>query len=109
MGMPRTETEFEFDMVFCFDIHFTPYAVFLFIFFNRNYLQHIAQPVEGDRPINIVFVRPSVLPKSVYECRVITLQPLAIDLCNLKEMSQKDLSHQDHVELTKTITLTFYC
>ena len=28
MGMPRIETEFEFDMVFCFGIRLAPYAVF---------------------------------------------------------------------------------
>ena len=54
-GMPRIEIEFEFDMVFCFGICLTPYAVFS----TRIYLQYIAQPVESDRPINIVFVRPS--------------------------------------------------
>ena len=54
--MPRIETEFEFDMVFCFGIRLAPYAVFS----NRIYLRHIARPVENDRPINIVFVRPSV-------------------------------------------------
>ena len=31
-------------------------------FFTRIYLQYIARPVESDRPMNIVFVRPSVLP-----------------------------------------------
>ena len=58
MGMPRIETEFEFDMVFCFGIRLAPYAVFS----TRIYLRHIARPVpvESDRPINIVFVRPSV-------------------------------------------------
>ena len=56
MGMPRIEIEFEFDMVFCFGIHLAPYAVFS----TRIYLQHIAQPVESDRPINIMFVRLSV-------------------------------------------------
>ena len=29
-------------------------------FFTRIYLQHIARPVESDRPINIVFVCPPV-------------------------------------------------
>ena len=57
-GMPRIEIEFEFDMVFCFGIRLALYAVFLI----RIYLQHIARPVETDLPINIVFVRPSVLP-----------------------------------------------
>ena len=56
-----------------------------FLFFSTQiYLQHIARPVESDRPINIVFVRPSGHPQSVYECRAITLQPLGIDLCNFK-------------------------
>ena len=58
LGMPKIETEFEFDMVFCFGIRLAPYAVFS----TRIYLQHIARPVESDRPINIVFVRPSVRP-----------------------------------------------
>ena len=56
LGMPSIETEFEFDMVFCFGIRLAPYAVFS----TRIYPQHIARPVESDRPINIVFVRPSV-------------------------------------------------
>ena len=47
--------EFGFDMVFCSGIRLAPYAV---LFSTRNYLQHIAIPVESDRPINIVFVRP---------------------------------------------------
>ena len=55
-GMPRTEIEFEFDMVFCFGIRLATYAVFP----TRIYLQHIAGPVESDRPINILFVCPSV-------------------------------------------------
>ena len=41
-------------MVFCFGIRLALYAFF--------FLQHIARPVESDCPINIVFVRPSVLP-----------------------------------------------
>ena len=53
--MPRSEIEFEFDMVFCFGIRL-PYAVFSI----QIYLQHTARPVENDRLINIVFVRPSV-------------------------------------------------
>ena len=57
LGMPRIEIELKFDMVFCFGIRLAPYAVF---FSTRIYLQHIARPVESDRPINIVFVRPSV-------------------------------------------------
>ena len=56
LGMPGIEIEFEFDMVFCFGIHLAPYAVFS----TRIYLRHIAPPVESDRPINIVFVCPSV-------------------------------------------------
>ena len=57
LGMPRIEIEFEFDMVFCFGIRFAPYAVFS----TRIYLQHIA-PVESDRSINVMFVRPSDRP-----------------------------------------------
>ena len=56
LGMPRIEKEFEFDMVFCFGIRLAPNAFFS----TRIYLQHIARPVESDRPINIVFVRPFV-------------------------------------------------
>ena len=41
-------------MVFYFGIRLAPYTVFSI----RIYLQHIARPVESDRPINIVFVRP---------------------------------------------------
>ena len=44
-------------MVLCFGIRLAPYAVF---FTTRIYLDHIARPVENDRPIDIVFVRPSV-------------------------------------------------
>ena len=59
LGMPSIEIEFEFDMVFCFGIRLAPYTVFFFFFFfTRIYLQHIARPVESDRPINIVFVCP---------------------------------------------------
>ena len=56
LGMPRIEIEFEFDIVFCFDIRLALYAVFVLFcfFFTRIYLQHIARPVESDRPINIV-------------------------------------------------------
>ena len=58
LGMPRIEIEFEFDMVFCFGIHLALYAVCFFVgFFTWIYLQHIARPVENDRPINIMFVR----------------------------------------------------
>ena len=56
LGMPRIEIEFEFDMVFCFGIRLAPCAVFS----TRIYFQHIARPVESDRPLNIMFVRPSV-------------------------------------------------
>ena len=58
LGMLRIEIEFEFDMVFCFAIRLAMYAVFS----TRIYLQHIAHPVESDRPLNIVFVCPSVRP-----------------------------------------------
>ena len=58
MEMRRIEIEFEFDMVFCFGKRLVTYAVF----FTRIYLQQIARSVESDRPINIVFVRPSVRP-----------------------------------------------
>ena len=57
-GMPRIEIEFEFVMVFCFGIRLAPYAVFS----TRTYLQHSARPVESDRSINIVFVRPFIRP-----------------------------------------------
>ena len=53
-GLPRIEIEFEYDMVFCFGIRLAPYVVSS----TRIYLQHIARPVESDRPINIMFVRP---------------------------------------------------
>ena len=56
-GMPRIEIEFEFDMVFCFGIRLAPYAVF-----STRINQYIARTLESDRPINIVFVRPSVRP-----------------------------------------------
>ena len=56
LGMPSIEIEFEFDMIFCFGIRLAPYAVFS----TWIYPEHIAQPVENDRPINILFVRPSV-------------------------------------------------
>ena len=39
-----------------FVIRLAPYSVFS----RRIYLQHIARPVESDRPINNVFVRPSI-------------------------------------------------
>ena len=61
LGMPSIETEFEFDMVFCFGIRLALYAVFFSLGFT---FQHNARPVESDRPINIVFVCPSV-PSSV--------------------------------------------
>ena len=63
LGMPRIEKEFEFDMVFCFWHTFGTICclfLFFFFFFTRIYLQHIARPVESDRPINIVFLRLSV-------------------------------------------------
>ena len=50
LGMPRIEIEFESSVL--------ANAVFSTLI----YLQHIARPVESDHPINIVFVRPSVLP-----------------------------------------------
>ena len=64
LGMPRIEIEFELDIVFCFGIHLALYAVFFFIFFffTGIYLQHVARPVESDRPVNILFVFPSVHP-----------------------------------------------
>ena len=79
LGMPRIEIEFEFDMVFCFGIRLAPYADFS----TRIYLQHIARP-ESDRPIIIMFARPSVRSsgRPFFRCRTITLQPLGIDLCN---------------------------
>ena len=56
----RIEIE-EFDMV-CFGIRLAPYAFFPL----GIYRQHIARPVESDRPTNIVFVHlsagPFVLP-----------------------------------------------
>ena len=54
LGMPRIEIELEFDMVFCFGIRLAPCAVFS----TRIYLLHIARPVESDRSLNILFVRP---------------------------------------------------
>ena len=56
----------------------------MLFFSTRIYLQHIVQPVESDRPINIVFDCPSILSLSVYECRAITLQLLGVDLCNFE-------------------------
>ena len=55
LGMPRIKIEFEFDMVFCFGIRLASYVVFS----TWIYLQHIAGPVERDRPISIV-VCPSI-------------------------------------------------
>ena len=80
-------------MVFCFGIRLALFAVFSTLI----YPQHIARPVESDRPINIVFVRP-FFRSPVYECRAIFLQQLGIDLCNFKERSQKDISRQENVE-----------
>ena len=75
LGMPRIEIEFFFFVL--------AYVWHRMLFFSiRIYLQHIARPVESDRPINIVFVRPSVRP--FFRCSAITLQPLGIDLCNFK-------------------------
>ena len=76
--MPRIELPFEFDIIFCFGLRLASYAVLS----TRIYLQQIARPVESDRPINIVSVRPSVHP--FFRCRAISLQPLGIDLCNSK-------------------------
>ena len=56
MGMPRIEIRVCVRNGLLFGIRLTPYAVF----FTRICLQHIARPVESDRPINMVFVRPSV-------------------------------------------------
>ena len=56
LGMPRIEIEFEFNMDFCFGI------IWHRILFFHSDLQHIAQHIESDRLINIVFVRPSVRP-----------------------------------------------
>ena len=68
--MPRIETEFEFDMGFCFGIRFASYAVFFFFFFfffTRIYRQHIARPVESDRSItSCSSARPSVRLISVF-------------------------------------------
>ena len=55
-GMPRTEMEFEFDMVFRFGIRLAPYTVLS----TRVYLQQIARLVESYRSIHIVFVCSSV-------------------------------------------------
>ena len=60
--MPSTETEFEFDMVFCFVIHLASYAVFFPLGFT---FQYIARPVESDHPINFVFVCLSVYSSAV--------------------------------------------
>ena len=60
LGMPRMEIEFEFDMVFCFGIHLAPYAVF-FLFFHFFH-SDLPSTHCTDRPINIVFVCPSVRP-----------------------------------------------
>ena len=63
--MPRIEIEFEFDMVLCSGIRLAVYVFFFcfFFFFSLGFtFQHIARPVESDRPINIVFVPPSVHP-----------------------------------------------
>ena len=77
-GKPRIEIEFEFDMVFCFGIRLAPYTVFS----TQIYLQHIARPVESDRPINIVFFQPSVRPS--FGSQFTNVEPLGKDLCNFK-------------------------
>ena len=64
-GMPRIEIEFEFDMVFSFGIRLAAHAV---LFSSRIYLQHIAQPVESDCSMNIVFVHPSIRPSDQSVC-----------------------------------------
>ena len=95
LGMPSIEIEFEFDMVFCFGIRLAPYAVFS----TRIYLQHIARPVESDRLINIVFVRPSVRSSVISLCMYGHNSTTArIDLCNFKERSRKDISPRDNAE-----------
>ena len=58
--MKRIEIEFQFDMVFC--------SALYVVFSTRIYLQHIARPVESDRPVNIMFVHPSVYESRVYNC-----------------------------------------
>ena len=45
--------------------HMLFFFFFFFFFLTRIYLQHIARPAESDRPINMVFVRPSVVRSSV--------------------------------------------
>ena len=95
LGMPRIEIEFEFDMVFCFGIRLALYAVV--VFFHSDLPSTHCTTFESNHPINIEFVRPSVLPSSVYECRAITLQPLGIDLCNFK-IEENDV----HLEKTQT-------
>ena len=68
LGMPRTETEFEINMVFCFGIRLALYAVFIIIiiifFFSLSlgFTFNTLHAAESDRPINIVFVRPYVRP-----------------------------------------------
>ena len=56
LGMASIEIEFESDMVFFLGICLAPYSVL----FTWIYPQHITRPVESDRPINILFIRPSV-------------------------------------------------
>ena len=68
--MPRIDIVFEFDMVFCFGIRLALYAAVV-VFFTQIYLQHIARPVESDRPINIV--PPSVHP--FFRSRVMNVGP----------------------------------
>ena len=65
-------------MVFCFGICLALHAVFS----TQIYLQHIAQPVESDRTNIKHRVCPPVRCSVV--SRVLTLQPLGIDLCSFK-------------------------
>ena len=53
--------------------------------FTWIYLQHIAWPIESDRPINIVFVRPFFRSQFMN----VTPQPLGIDLCNFRKYPGK--------------------
>ena len=66
LGMPRTEIEIEFDMVFCFGIRLAPYAVFS----TRINLQHIARPVAWPKKIRqstlSVFLFLAALLKNIW-------------------------------------------
>ena len=66
LRMPRIETELSsiWSPVLAYVWHCMLFYYYHF-FFTRIYLQHIARPVESDRPINIVFVRPSILSSVV--------------------------------------------